>query len=483
MMPQVWLVVQVFGAQPQGRRGTLGAMSLTRVSKLLRPVRPSSPGAPAVVVGGIALLWVLVHLDAPLVEDGLFWWVPKGLLAAERGPRLVLAGDLPRIVADFAARAGVLPHQWSGGLPDYAHPPLWYWWLGLFLRVSPTARAVHLACLVPAVLAAAGFGALGARLGHRWAGLAVLCLPPVLAQFLRADLDLPLLAIVPWAMLALVDRRWRTFAVLGFLAPWLKEPGVLLVVPAVWVAGAERRWRGAVLAPLLGLGSWALVHGGLARPESLPHSAVEFFRDVPLAARIVFWEQGRWLMLAGLPLLFRRGEIAVLVGAWVVFFAVVGFFAAGGAQPYTHVRYFLPGMAVAAVAMAGRWPALALLGFGWLHARSPFGPEASLFGIDAARAGSDAAAWLGQEATHRPVWVGSYLAASLTQPWAGAVLAPVMGLHAYGPDTRPDEVPSGAVIVQSAYGEPLDALEHGLSLRAIRHWTRGEATVTAWTVE
>ncbi|MBT6145255.1 MAG: hypothetical protein HOH74_07500, partial [Gemmatimonadetes bacterium] len=55
----------------------------------------------------------------------------------------------------------------------------------------------------------ASFVEVGGRLGNRWAGLVPLAMPPVLAQMLRPELDLPLLAIVPWALLAILDGRWR----------------------------------------------------------------------------------------------------------------------------------------------------------------------------------------------------------------------------------------------------------------------------------
>ncbi|MBK9370211.1 MAG: hypothetical protein IPN01_28615 [Deltaproteobacteria bacterium] len=65
---------------------------------------------------------VLWGLDVPLVEDGLFWWVPQGLLAAETGPQWVL-DRLAQATRPHAA----LPPQWAGnGLPDYGHPPLWF---------------------------------------------------------------------------------------------------------------------------------------------------------------------------------------------------------------------------------------------------------------------------------------------------------------------------------------------------------------------
>ncbi len=439
---------------------------------------------PVAVAGLLAAAWVLANLRAPLVEDSLFWWVPKGLLAAEQGPRLVLDGPLPAAMRT----GGPVPPQWAGGLPDYAHPPLWAWWLGLALRLSPSVEAVHLAALPAAVLAAAGFAALGARLGNRWSGLAVFALPPFLAQLLRADLDLPLLAVVPWAMVALIRGRWGRFAALGLLAPWLKEPGVLLAAPAVLRAWRERRWRPAALAPLAGLAAWGLLHR-LAEPERLPASPLAWLGDLAVAGRLVFLEQGRWLLLLGLPWsgrLLRRppARLALALGlVWTAFFAAVGFFATRGAlAPLTHVRYFLPGMAVLVVVLAGRWPWLALLGLAWLRAPSPFGPEASLYGLDAARAERDAAPWIAEAARTGEVWVGSYQAAALTQPWAGQVAEPVRGIRVYGPDTDPAAIPEGAVVVLAAYGEPAGRLAHALAWEEAARWRRGSAVVRAMRV-
>ncbi len=450
----------------------------------------SGSTAPRVVAALVAAAVVLGNLDAPLVEDSLFWWVPKALLAAEVGPRAVYAHALPDALAANLTPE-TTPPQWAAGLPDYGHPVLWYLWLGLFLSISQSIEAVHLACLLPAVLAAVGLVELGGRLGNRWAGLAALCLPPVIVQLLRPELDLPLLAIVPWALVALLDGNWLLFAVLGFLAPWMKEPGVLLVVPAVVRAVRERRLEWRALTPLLGLGAWGLVHGGLAQPERLPDSVGAWLtRDLWLALRLMFVEQGRWLLLLALPATWRRWRgpaplvTASLVATWVLFFATVGFFAGSGAADlHTHVRYFVPGMAVAAVLLCVRWPVFALPGLIWLHARSPFGPEASHFGLDAAVAERDAAPTLASYlAADRAVWVGSYQAAGLTQPWAGIVDAPVTGFRVYSMDTDPHELQDGDLLVFAGYGEPAGRLERGLTWEPALAWTRHDAQVRLVTV-
>lgn len=503
----------------------------------MSPLRSAAPrprlapaALPTVVAGLLAAAVVLVGLDQPLVEDGLFWWVPQGLWVAERGPAWSPAGELPVAVAAPLQGHEAVP-QWAAGLPDYDHPPPWFWWLGLFLAASPTVQAVHLACLLPAVLAATGWVAVAARLGRPWAGLAPLGLPPVLAQLLRPDLDLPLLAIVPWALAAMLDRRWARAAALGLLAPWCKEPGVLLAAPAALAAlvalGSPRRASAppralgpalAAAAPLLGLGLWRLVHGRLASPERLPDGLSAWLVDLGVVARLALWEQGRWLLLVGLlgwgwrlrrgrlsageparkdQLAARIGLLAGFALTWLAFFAGVGFFATrDDAQSLTHVRYFLPGLAALAVLACAALPprlgpALALPGLLWLTARSPFGPEASLFGAQAVRAEADATAFVAQAlADGRTVWVGSYQAAALLQPWAGVTVRPPPPttpaggrLRIYAQATDPRALQPGDLLLAAAYGEPTGALERAWTWEEVAAWTRGEARVVAYEVK
>ena len=441
-------------------------------------------------VGGVlAALWVLFQLDAPIVEDSLFWWIPKALLAAEMGPQLAYAHTMPSIIIE-GLNAQTVPPQWSGGLPDYGHPPLWYWFLGVFLRISATVTAIHLACLVPAIMVGVGFAALGAQIGHRWSGLAVLCLPPVLAQLLRPELDLPLLAVVPWAMLALIQGRWGRFAFLGALAAWIKEPGVLLVVPAVVKAYQERKVRLEALSPLLGLGVWALVYGRLASPERTPTEWMGWLQDLWDCTRIMALEQGRFVLLLGLILGWNRARARPrdlclsLVLIWLFFFSWIGFLGGRGtAETLTHVRYFLPGMALLAVVSAARWPWLAAVGLVWIQSRSPYGPEASTFGVDMARAETKAAPWIeAQSISGRTVWVGSYTAAGLTQPWAGIIDEPLTQFRVYDAHTTASDIQVGALFIESAYGEPAAFIKNGLEVEEVSRWESGEAWVIAWQV-
>jgi hypothetical protein len=428
----------------------------------------------------IAAAWVCVHIDAPLVEDSLFWWVPKGLKAGEAGFPLSPSGALPLAMN---ASASALP-QWSGGLPDYGHPPLWYWWLGIWTQSSASLLNIRLATLLPAMAAGAGFVALGRRLGSTVAGFAVFALPPFLAQLLRPELDLPLLALVPWALIALLDRAWVRFSVLSALAVFSKEPGVLLVVPAVVTAFDERRIRLAALTPLIALGIWAGMHGWMAQPERLPDGLIGWGQDLATVAFIVFIAQGRFLLLLGLRNFRGERALTAFVLVWIAFFATVGFFAnRGTADLFTHVRYLLPGLAVATVVLSKKRPYLAAAGLLWLHSASPFGPEASMFGIDQGRSEQAAAPWVVEQVRRgETIWVGSHQAAGLTQPWAGVVDTPATGFKIYTISTHASEIDVGDVVLETAYGEPSGALLNGREKELIKEWNTHDGAVRAWRI-
>ncbi len=456
------------------------------------------PGRLEAVVAVLAAAVVVAWSGAPLVEDALFWWVPKALLVAEHGPQLVLDGGLPEEMVTGRSLA-TLPPQWTGGLPDYAHPPLWFWWLGAWLRLFGTSvTGVHLACAPFAAALGWGSVALARRLGSPWAGLAPLATPPVMAQLVRPELDLPLLACVVWALVALLGSRWRTFAGMGVLAVLFKEPGVLLCVPAgiMW-ALADRKWTRlpAVLAPLAALGAWGLLHGGLADAERLPDSmGVWITTDFPLAVRLLVVEQARWLWLvgaaAGAWVVRPRDRTAwwvagSLVVCWLLFFSVVGFrLQPHNPEPITHVRYFGPALVVGSILAASRWPLVVVPGLFFLHQRSVFGPEGSFHGIDAGRAEAASAPWIVDAIDGgRTVWVGSYHAAALSQPWAGHLDSPVSGVKVYSADTRPESLSIGDLVVLTAYGEPAGGLVRAWELEPVRDWTAGAATVTAAEVK
>jgi len=436
-----------------------------------------------ILAGGLlAACWVLLHLDAPLVEDSLFWWIPKGMKAGEAGFPLSPAGDLP--ISMMAMSDATRLPQWSGGLPDYGHPPLWYWWIGLWTQSDATITTIRLATLIPAMAAGAGFVALGRRLGSVAAGFAVFATPPFLAQLVRPELDLPLLAVIPWALLALLNRRWALFAGLSALAVGFKEPGVLLVVPAVIVALQERRWRIAALSPLLALGLWALLHGWMATPERLPDGITGLGEDFLTVLFIVFLAQGRFLLFLGIPNLKREKALMGFVVVWLLFFSVVGFFAnRGTADLYTHVRYLVPGMSVAVVLLARASPPLAAAGLLWLHTASPFGPEASMFGTDQARAEQTAAPWVAEQLNQgQTIWVGTHQAAGLLQPFAGVTEKPIQGISIYDVSTTASSLKPGDIVMETAYGEPAGTLLTGTEKTSIRDWVVHDGMVTAWRI-
>ncbi|NOY24889.1 MAG: hypothetical protein GXP62_03365, partial [Oligoflexia bacterium] len=259
----------------------------------------------------------------------------------------------------------------------------------------------------------------------------------------------------------------------------------------------------SALTPLLGLLAWRLAHGRLAAPERLPSGLGEYLHDLCVVAHLALWDQGRWALLLGaLALIWRlkrqpQGlKPAALVSAfaltWLAFFAAVGFFATRDAeQSLTHIRYFLPGLCALTVVLSAAAPPVGTLGLFYLFARSPFGPEASLFGGQAALAERDAAPFIQQSLDQgRTVWVGSYQAAALLQPWAGITQDPppprtAAGgrLRIYAEATDPTSIHAGDIVLAAAYGEPTGALERALELSTLDRWTRGDATVTAWLVQ
>jgi hypothetical protein len=439
---------------------------------------------PEVFAAFFAAAIVLFGLGVPLMDDDLFWWTPKALMVAQDGPGFLLYGDLPAALNPHMP----LPRQWAGGIPDYGHPPLWFWWLGAWLKLlGASAKAVHLAVMPVAAAFGWGLAALMRRMGgHRaaWGAAAVLICPPIVAQLWRGDTDMGLLALSTWALVALVDGRWGRFALLATLASWTKEPGVLLLVPALVACRFERRIRWQAFSPLLALLAWGLLHHWLsgwafAGTERTPDGLLSWLSDVGAVAWLILGDQGRFLVWplaawaiwqAGGP---RRGTW--IVGSFTL--TQIGFFGSlnflGGIDRidrHTHVRYLGGGISSgAAVGLAANpWAALPLAaGSLWtLKKEHPRGPEASLCGAETA---------LALRAFHRaqpqvdgPLWVGSYAFAQLTRPYAGVVDAPREGLQVYGPDTLPEQV-SGHVL-HGAFGEPLGRLQE-LSFERVGSWS------------
>ncbi len=444
--------------------------------------------APQFVLAGLTgALVVVLGLGVPLVDDTFFWWVPKALLFSEGGGPWVLAGDLPTALRPDAK----LPPHWVDGLPDYAHPPLWYAWLALWLKIlGPHHWGVHLAVLPLAIGIGVGFAALLQRLGGvraAWTAPVLVCLPPVAALLLRADTDVPLLLFSTWALVALLDQKDGLFALLAALAAASKEPGVLLVVPALAACWMDKRWTLGWLAPVAILGAWAGIHwletggplGGwaLASSEHLPAGPLDWLGDVLAVLRITLFEQGRWLILVGFAWMAWKGLpgsrrawrlVSIHAGTQLLFFGTLNYL--GGidrVDRYTHVRYLLPGItSAAALGLAAgpiAAPPLLLASLWFLHERSDDGPEASLHGIDTARALGQARPLL--EEIGGQVWVGSHAHAQLTRPYSGIGSPPLDHLKSFDVNTRPAQV-SGH-LVHASVGEPLGRLQE-LDLTLVR---------------
>lgn len=493
-------------------------------------MNPRARGAGWVLA--LATLALVPFLDLPLLEDDKFWWVPQALKVAEEGLHPVPAGALPHRLLDGAV--GGLPDQWSGGLPDYGHPPLFFWYLGVVFRTfGYSLLSLHLSLLPLTWSALLGTSRLCRRLGASSGAaemgmLLLLGTPLFFAQSLRADLDLPLVAVVPWALVALLEGRWGRFAALGVLASWIKEPGVLLVVPAgvawllIWAPQVNRTnamsaWRtaavqlGAASAPLLGLVAWAAWHHaltgwGLASPERLPDGGAGFLEDLAMASAFLLGAQGRFILVLGAAApwvwarLRPRGEerarwlvLASFVGTVLVFFSTVGFFGASGRMGgATHLRYFLPALpALVALGVAGlgrferhagmSWLAGALiLGLMDLRGVPVGGPERNLFGADVARARQEMAEGVRRRVLGgRRVWIGQAEAPDLQFPAVGGVAWGVEGLLRYGPETTEAELEVGDLVMVSAYGEPPGRLKARLAeapvvqeARVGRAWVR-----------
>ena len=456
-------------------------------------MRDRLPAALACLSG---ILLISLYWQVPIGEDGLFWWVPKALSVAETGPSLVLD-----VLPQAARPDAPLPPQWAGGLPDYGHPPGWYWYLGSFLTLPiKTHHALRVAVLPLIVLFGIGSAELLRRMGGRraaWGAMVLPWVPPIAAQFLRADTDLPLLALTPWALIAILDRRDGLFALTAGLATFCKEPGILLAAPALAACLLDRRkgWGWAV--PPLVLAAWAALHysqtgWALAGTERLPESLMGWLSDLGAVLWITVGSQGRWLLL--LPaawMVYRNGKgrhralliVGAHIGVQVLFFGTVNFL--GGIEridSHTHVRYLIPAiLGACAIAIAARAElALLLLAVNllYLHKASPYGPEASLYGADVQRAVAQAVPEI--SSLEPPVWVGSYAWTQLTRPYAGVTSAPIDHLNVYGYNTDPAAIEG--YVIEVCEGEPLGRIQererHLVSTTSVN-----EAWVKVWRIE
>ncbi len=416
----------------------------------------------------IPVLWLAAHWSAPLVEDSLFWFVPTAIQESETGLVLAAEGPLPAAVE---APGAPMPPQWKDGLPDTAHPPLWFWWMALFLKAGIRLGSVRAACVLPAALAGLGFVALAESQGRAWAGLLVWAIPSVLAQLLRPELDLPLLACIPWALVALRWNTWSLFALVAAVATWCKEPGALLIVPAL-VAGARRRQLPLqALAPLAAIAAWAGAHGGLAAATQSPTTWAQFGENTLGIFRFVAFDQGRALLVLGAAGLLAAPVETSLIVTFCVFFASVRYDATAGTEDaFTHLRYLSPAVALYVVTTASRLDhPLAVLQLYWLHRMHVHGPEGSMAGVDSAYADRAAFESIGPGET---AWAGSYAAAGVGRSWTGQPALPGVKVYDFG--TIPAQIATGDLFIASTYGEPSRRLEHALNVQGVTTWAVGE---------
>lgn len=483
--------------------------------------------------------------NLPSLEDDKFWWIPQGMIVAERGLLLTPAGNLPLgLLPDLAAP----PPQWRDGVPDYGHPPLMFWYLGLWIRVlGPEMRTIHLSLLPLGLLGLFGMMRLtlelarGRRLAQVSASLVgilwALC-PPVVAQLGRADLDLALLAIVPWALEAIIRKRLFRFAMLSCLATGFKEPGVLLsaaVVPAVlWGHGRQRFVSlAAGCAPFLALLGWALLHQwdvgwALASAERLPTTLLGWLNDLGAVTKFSMLEQGRWALLPWIVWGFWQGRgTATQTARWALLLFLIGQLAFFGTVNFlggdpahvagTHWRYLLPALvpffvlAGSSVACLPAAPGTTqariglalgtvsglialLLGTADWHGPPRGGVERNLYLQDLARAHQRAAAVAVTElktsaSEHAQesgqsvrLWIGSHAWVELRSPAVGSVqavamLSQVHTVQWYAQETQPESIQVGDLFLVSSHGEPLGLLEHRLSWKVLERIDEGSAWV------
>jgi hypothetical protein len=320
------------------------------------------------------------------------------------------------------------------------------------------------------------------------------------------------------------------FAALAALATWLKEPGVLLALPALLLAAWRHSLRHLLAAsvPVLALGLWVLIHHrvtgwGTAGAEHLPEGPLAYLHNLGAVSSLAMLATGRWvipalfLLAAALrwradapvaPAPAQRTTAVIVAASFAVtqlpLFAGLNFLGGRGLQDaYTHVRYLLPGMVAATLlllSLTHRWlmmgipllrarPRATATGIAmlavlaslpsarWLH---PRGPEANLFGLDQARAWRTlAGAVEGHRSPGATLWVESHLFTALTRPYAGLVDSPIPDLLPFGPGTTPEDLRPGDLLIHSRYGEPLGrlgelSLEHVDSHRSGAAWVRVE---------
>jgi len=460
----------------------------------------------------ILLCWAQAW-GLPALEDDKFWWLPKAWLMATRGLTLFPFGTMPE---GLLPPGMAPPPQWSGPLPDYAHPPLFFLYLGLWFKLFGGTMVVARVALLPLItLTLVGTYRLARVLLPTPAALAATLLvaasPVCLSQFGRADLDLPLMALTPWALEALLRRRRWRFIFFAALATACKEPGVLLVVPAVlgaWM-GHRRRWLfslASASAPLVILGAWALLHWretgwALATPERLAPTLMGITQDLLTVGRFVLLEQGRvFLTLAAVWSLTRgrlpRGSQWMLwshVAIHILFFGAINFLGGDPLRPSgSHWRYLTPAIptlcilginGIVAVLQHRAMQVLAMslsLAFSLLDLHGPprGGVERNLYQQDLARAHLALVPRLEEAlATGQAIWIGSYAYLELVSPVVGVPGRALIGLHPYGQGTDPELLSPGDLVVASSHGEPLGRLSQTWQFDMVYEIGRSQAVV------
>jgi hypothetical protein len=353
---------------------------------------------------------------------------------------------------------------------DFAHPPLFVALLAVVWRVFGESRLVSHAFVAPALPLAmmatyrlgrdAGDVALGAAAGALFGGVAV-----VVAEYGQIYMDLPVAALLAWAIASWMERRYALASALMCISALMKIPAPL-TMPAALAAllAADRAQRrdprawAALAMPFVAVAGWLAYHRAvtgwwLARPGrtvTSPRDAAELGRGFVTVGVMLLMRRWRWLLLAAalsalawarvqrkgwIDLRPIRPHLAVLGAGWVLFAAVGEFGTRYGI-------YLLPSYFVAMLYVVRRaglqgtpWAlgvaaVFALFVTTW-HPRQPlttaytFSPDDDLGYLDMISIGQRSARWLAEKHSDAEIYGTVPESYQLTEPWQGYVETPL----------------------------------------------------------
>ena len=418
--------------------------------------------APSFIIGTFL---VLVGLHLPLLRLPYFW--------DEAGYYIPAAWDIYR--AWELVPTSTLPN---------GHPPLVMVYLALVWRVLGFSPLVTRGAmiLVAAATVAATY-ALARRVAGReaavWSAVLLALSPMFFAQSTLVYLDLPAALFTTLAVLALLDGRMLTFAIVASLAVLTKETAVVML-PVAWAFALctvraphavplqetpeevtarytpPLQWF-AVVAPILPLAAWAIYYHHVTGFWTGNAEYLQYNLYSTLDAGRIFWSLLRrmyemfiggfnWVLVAGAALGYwwgrkksHRGTEAQrnviwltggLIAAYLLMLSVVG----GAVLP----RYLLPVFPlffVATAAAIGRLPrrlarglsgaaALCFVAAWFINPPYPFAYENNLAYTDFIRLHQDAARYLESRPAEERILAAWPATDELSRPLLGYVSKP-----------------------------------------------------------